>query len=277
MSHVSPKTNITAPARSELPVERTSLADLLAPLDELAADSSNFVAGTIGEFERGNKQYKIPRYVFVGPKGGDTPIAIGIFAGIYGDEIEGVRALEKFARILDANPNVATGYCLFLYPVCNPTGVEANTSFSSNGKDLNLEVLRFSSEPEAQILQAELASKQFQGVIKLHVNREETRFQGLARGETLTRYFLEPALLAATDLLGATNVKNLGGFQARDVSYDHYEGGSANPSKVPTTPFEIILETPGQAAPELREAAFVTALRSLLAEYQKFIAYAPNL
>lgn len=274
MTHISPK---GARVERELSPEGRTLKDLLTPLDELAATSSSLVAGDIGQFTRGERLYKVPRYVFVGPKGGDTPIPIGIFAGIYGDEIEGIGALVKLGQILEANPDIATGYCLFLYPICNPTGVEANTSFSSNGKDLNLEILRFSSEPEAQMLQAELAAKQFQGVIKLHVNREETRFQGLARGETLTRYFLEPALLTATDLLGAANAQRLGGFQARDVSCDHYEGSAVNAPKIPSTPFEIILETPGHAAPDLREAALVAALRSILGEYQKFIAYAPNL
>jgi len=188
--------------------------------------------------------------------------------------MEGIGALIKFAQVLEANPDLATGYCLFLYPVCNPSGVEAGTPFSSTGKDLNLEVLKFSSEPEAQILQAELSAKQFQGVIKLHVNREQTRLQGLTRGETLTRYFLEPALLPAIDLLGANK---LGGVQARDGNNDHYEGSGLQVVKEPTTPFEIILEAPGQVARALREAALVAALRSILAEYQKFIAYAPNL
>jgi hypothetical protein len=47
--------------------------------------------------------------------------------------------------------------------------------------------------------------------------------------------------------------------------------------KVRPRPFEITLETP-QAAPNyLKEAALVAALRSILARYREFIAYAPNL
>jgi hypothetical protein len=42
-------------------------------------------------------------------------------------------------------------------------------------------------------------------------------------------------------------------------------------------PFEIILETPVTPPEYLKELAFVAALQTILLEYSKFIAYAPNL
>jgi hypothetical protein len=42
-------------------------------------------------------------------------------------------------------------------------------------------------------------------------------------------------------------------------------------------PFEIILETPQSPPTFLKECAFVIALKTILDEYRKFIAYAPNL
>ena len=49
------------------------------------------------------------------------------------------------------------------------------------------------------------------------------------------------------------------------------------PPKVRPRPFEIILETPAAPPEYLKEYAFVAALQTILAEYRKFIAYAPNL
>ena len=258
-------------------VQRRSIHELLAPLDQLAAKSANLVARPLGHFERDGRRYEIPRYVFVGPQGGDAPIPVGIFAGIYGDEPEGVWALVKLAQLLEAHPQLATGYCLFLYPACNPTGLEAGTALSSRGKDLNLELLKISAEPEVCLLQAELAAQPLEGIIKLHTNAQSSTFYGLVRGETLTRQLLDPALAAATELLPGAEAARIEGFRARDVSYDYYEGGLTNPPKLSPRPFEVIFETPGQVPAYLREWALVAALRSLLSEYRKFIAYAPNL
>ena len=56
-----------------------------------------------------------------------------------------------------------------------------------------------------------------------------------------------------------------------------YEGVLRAPPTVRPRPFEITLETP-QAPPNyLKEAAFVAALRMILARYRELIAFAPNL
>lgn len=257
--------------------ERHSVAELLAPLDRLAAKSSHLMARPVGQFERDGRAYEIPRYIFLGPQGGDVTIPIGIFAGIHGDEPEGAHALVKLVQLLESHPELATGYCLFLYPVCNPTGFENGTAFSSRGKDLNLELLKISAEPEAQLLQKELRAQPFEGIIKLHTRAASSTFYGLVRGETLARQLLDPALAAAAELLPIADHAHIQGFRARDVSYDHYEGGLTTSPKIPTRPFEVILETPGEVPAYLREWAFVLALRSILTEYRKFLAYAPNL
>ena len=60
-------------------------------------------------------------------------------------------------------------------------------------------------------------------------------------------------------------------------SYEHYQGVLSAPLKARPRPFEIILATP-QAAPQYQqERALVAAMQTILAEYQKLMAYAPNL
>jgi hypothetical protein len=257
---------------------RRSIADLLAPLDSIAAHSPNLVANHEACFEAGGETYTLPRYLFVGPAGGDTPIRIGIFAGIHGDEPEGVRAVIQFLKLLEAKPELAAGYYLSFYPVCNPAGFEDGTRHSRSGKDLNREFWGNSNEPEVRLLQAELVSRSFNGIISLHTDDTSNGFYGIVRGATLTKHLIEPALRAAEKFLPRDKRSIIDGFQARDgVIRDAYEGVLSAPPKVRPRPFEIILETPQSPPTFLKECAFVIALKTILDEYRKFIAYAPNL
>lgn len=257
---------------------RRSIADLLAPLERIAATSPNLVANHDARFEVDGESYELPRYLFVGPRGGDTPIRIGIFAGIHGDEPEGVHALVQFIKLLEAKPELAAGYYLSIYPVCNPTGFEDNTRFTRSGRDLNREFWNNSSLPEARLLQAELQSRSFQGIIALHTDDTSDGFYGFVRGATLTKHLIEPALRAAEQFLPRDERPVIDGFNARNgIIRDCYAGVLSAPPKVRPRPFEIILETPVAPPEYLKQCALVAALQSILVEYNKFIAYAPNI
>ncbi len=259
--------------------QQRSISDLLTPIDTLlAAESVNFVGQAALDFESRGESYEIPRYLFLGPKGGDAPLRIGIFAGIHGDESEGVYALVEFLKILEANPELAAGYSLSIYPVCNPTGFEDDTRNSRRGKDLNREFWKNSTEPEVRLLQAELGTRSFHGIISLHTDDTASGFYGIARGATLTKHLVEPALRAAEKLLWRDERPIIDGFQARNgIIHNAYDGMLSAPPKVRPRPFEIILETPKAPPAYLKQAAFVAALQIILFEYRKFIAYAQNL
>ena len=257
---------------------RRSIGELLAPLDKIAATSPNLVANYEAHFDLNGKRYDLPRYLFVGPRGGDTPIRVGIFAGIHGDEPEGVHAIVQFIKLLEAKPEFAAGYYLSFYPVCNPTGFEDGTRFSRAGKDLNREFWKNSSQPEVRLLQAELVSRSFQGIISLHTDDTSDGFYGFVGGATLTKDLIKPALQAAGKFLPRDGRPVIEGFSARNgIIRDSYDGILSAPPKVRPRPFEIILETPATPPEYLKELAFVAALQTILLEYNKFIAYAPNL
>jgi len=275
---------VPAPAAAPVPAittvpARRSIADLLAPLNRIAANSPSLVANHDARFLSGGQVYSLARYVFLGPKGGNDPIRIGLFAGIHGDEPEGVYALVQFLTLLDLNPELAAGYCLFVYPVCNPTGFEDRTRHARNGKDLNRQFWTESNEPEVNLLQLELEEHAFQGIISLHTDDSSHGFYGFANGATLTKHLIEPALLAAEPFLPRNEDETIDGFPAREgiIRDSCYPGVLSAPPKVRYRPFEIILETPQAAPAYSKEAALVAALRTILARYREFIAYAPNL
>ena len=260
------------------PPPRRSLADLLAPLDQLAKESANLLVNRDARFEVEGEAYVLPRYIFIGPKSGDAPIRIGVFAGINGDEPESAYALVRFVKFLEQYPEVTAGYCLSLYPVCNPTGFEDNTRRSRRGKDLNREFWNNSAEPEVGLLQADLVSRSFHGIISLHVDDTCDGFYGIVGGATLTRHLIEPALHAADTFLPLDQRARIDGFPARNaVVRDSFPGILRAPPLVRPRPFEIVLEAPKDRPAYLTEWAFVAALQSILVEYRKFIAYAQNL
>lgn len=257
---------------------KRSVADSLGSLDRLATTSPNFSKSRGRLIEVNRESHELPRYLFLGPKGGGDTIRVGLFAGVHGDEPEGVHALTQFMALLDREPDLAKGYCLFVYPVCNPTGFEDRTRHSRRGKDLNREFWRGSKEPEVEVLESELATHSFHGIISLHTDDSSHGFYGYAHGATLTRHLIEPALTAAEQFLPRNGNETIDGFRARNgIIRGSFEGVlRARPGARPR-PFEIILETPQAAPTYLKEAAFVAALRTILLKYRELMAYAANL
>jgi murein peptide amidase A len=274
---MSTMTENTRPLLQPASLHKRSIANLLAPLQRMAATSPNLVVQNVGQFEQDGETYELPGYVFVGPKGGDEPVRIGLFAGIHGDEPAGAYALVQFLSVLDRHPELATGYCLFVYPVCNPTGFADNTRHSRRGHDLNREFWKNSSEPEVRLLEQELSKHNFHGIVYLHADDTSHGLYGFAHGATLTKHLIEPALKAAEEFLPRNHDPIIDGFNARKgIIRESYQGILSAPKTKPR-PFEIIFETP-QAAPQYQqEKAFVVALQAILNEYRKMVAYAPNL
>lgn len=271
-------TKSEANARETALMPKRSMPELLAPLERIAKASPGLIANHGAHFENDGQTYEVPRYLFIGPKGGGETIRIGIFAAIHGDEPEGAHALVQFLALLEREAELAAGYCLFAYPVCNPVGFENRTRHSRRGIDLNREFWRGSNEPEISLLQSELVAHCFHGIISLHTDDSSHGFYGFAHGATLTANLIEPALQAAEEFLPRNGNEMIDGFRARNgVIRDGYPGVLSAPPKVSPRPFEIILETPQAAPTYLKEAALVAALRSILTQYRQFIAYAPNL
>jgi len=252
---------------------RRSIGRFLQPLLNLAGVQADF----LGSFEVNRQKYCLPRFTFRGPNSSD-PIRIGVFAAIHGDEPAGAFAAARFLLELAKQPALAENFHLQVYPICNPTGFEDNTRQSRRGRDLNREFWSSSAEAEIEILEHELRTGRFNGIIQLHADDTSEGIYGFVRGHTLTENLLRPALCEAGKILPRNVNATIDGFAARDgIIYDHYDGVLAAPSKMDLVPFEIILETPHQAPMELQIEAVVVALRAILTEYRRLISFAANI
>jgi hypothetical protein len=253
--------------------KRRSIQQFLEPLSGFSGVQMEF----LGSFEQDDGKYSLPRFTFRGPNS-DDPIRIGIFAAIHGDEPTGALAAAKFLSEVSAHPEVAENFLLHVYPLCNPSGFEDNTRHSRSGKDLNREFWKQSAEPEIAILESELRSQRFNGIIQLHADDTSEGLYGFVRGHTLTENLLRPALFEAGKVLPRNVNATIDGFAARDgIIYDHYEGILTAPARIEPVPFEIIFETPHHAPMNLQVEALVVAIRTILSEYRKLISFAADI
>jgi protein MpaA len=256
----------------------TPLVAPLRELDLLATRSEYLFRKPIGQFESGGRVYQLPRYVFLGPRGGGDTIRIGLFAAIHGDEPQGALALASFAETLNRNPALARDYALFLYPVCNPTGLEDRTRSSRSGKDLNRQFWHESTEPEVRFLETEIWTHAFDGIINLHSDDTSRGLYGFVNGAVLSKHLVEPALRAAEQYLPRNHEATIDGFPAcAGVIQECYGGVLQAPAGLSPAPFEITLETPHHAPVELQVKAFTAALESILEGFRSLISVAQNI
>jgi len=264
--------------RKQVIADHRATETLVAPFEELAQRSHYLIRKPMPAFESNGQRYTLPRYLFLGPKGGGDVIRIGIFATLHGDEPEGALALTRLVAALEKNPDLAQGYALFIYPVCNPTGFQDNTRHSRAGVDLNREFWIGSPHPEVQALETEVWTHAFHGIVTLHSDDTSHGLYGYVNGAVLSEHLLEPALRAAEIYLPRNRRRTIDGFPARrGVIYSSYDGVLRSPAGLNQPPFEITLETPQRAPLHLQVEAFAAALQTILLEYRYLMAVAQNI
>lgn len=254
------------------------LRRLYWPFIGLAEQSPTLRSEVAGEFICDGRRYTLPRFVLRGPSTGGPLLRLGLFALVHGDEPAGAGALERLLVHLVAEPALATGYELSVYPVCNPTGYEDGARCNRAGFDLNREFWRDSPLPEIRILEHELRTRAFDGLIALHADDTCEGSYGYSHGRTLDDALLRPALVAAERVLPRDGRATIDGFAAREgIICDCFPGILAPPPERTSRTFNLIFETPAHAPLEEQIAANVAALHAILATYRGFIAYAQDL
>jgi hypothetical protein len=250
----------------------------LTPLETVAEHSTHFIGGTLGQFESDGRTYRLPRYIYLGRKGGGDTVRLGIFATVHGDEPEGALALTRFVNLLESQPEIAQGYALFLYPVCNPTGFEDRTRHSRSGKDLNREFWTQSPELEVRYLEQEICLHSFDGIVTLHSDDTSDGLYGFVSGSVHSENLLEPALREAGQFLPRNHKRVIDGFPARrGIITAGYPGVLKSLPGLRQPPFEITLETPQRAPLHRQIDAFAAALKTILIEYRYLMAIAQNI
>ena len=219
----------------------------------------------------------VPKLVCKPSRGQDT-LKVGIFGGLHGDEEAGTHAAYEFLRWAWNDPEELQDYEIHVYPICNPSGHRLGTRNSWSGLDLNREFWHGSIEPEVRYLENELRREKYDAIISLHSDDESDGLYGFASGALLSEQVLQPALDAASLVLPLNRNHLIDGFLAtQGVIKEAYLGILSAPPEQKPKPLEIVFETPALAPMNQQIEATVIALKTILAEYRRLLAYAPNL
>ncbi len=258
--------------------ERRKLEDLLGRLPKSSLSTGNLFYSPLPGFERCGRAYQIPKYVFIGPPGGESYVRLGLFGGIHGDEAAGAEALIELLASLSKDPQPASGFELFVYPVCNPTGYEDDTRWPRGGTDINRDFWRKSSQPEVKLLEEQLHALKFDGLISLHADDTSDGTYGYVGGAVLTKHLLEPALVAAEKFLPRNRTGQIDGWSAADgIIEDAFPGSLVAPPIQHPRPFEIVFETPQLADHNSQVQANLAALFAIFKAYRTLQAHAANI
>lgn len=246
---------------------------VLSQLDGICHFPENFFQGE--SLREGDVE--ICKYIFCGEGKWEHLLRVGIFAGIHGDEIAGPLCLPRFVEALQKDPEIARGYVIFIYPICNPSGIYAGTR-ERDTWDLNRLFWKNTDIPEVRLLEAEIRELRFDGFIALHADIDSPGMYGFVKGAELTREVLKPALAAAEKHLETNRDNSIDGFDAYEgVITTGYPGILGAPPGTNPMPFEIVLETPGKAPVESQIQANVAALVAMLKAHREFISFAQDL
>jgi hypothetical protein len=254
---------------------RKNFRDTLAPLQKPKAP---WLPARLGSWSIGPNDYSLEQYLFVGPRGGGDYFRVGIFAGIHGDESAGVFAAIRFLQELAQNPDLARGYEVYVYPICNPSGFEDATRHSRSGRDLNREFWLGSREPEVELLERQIRTLRFDGLISLHADNDSGGLYAFALGAQVTQHVVEPALRAAERVLPRNCDATIDNFTARNgLIRQGYPGMLCAAPEARPRPFEIVFETPHHADLERQIEANLIFLRHALDQYLQLQAIGQDL
>jgi murein peptide amidase A len=266
---------LTAAALSDQP---QASQQLLKPLLDLSKKSDSLVVGSIGQFLVGRKMFQIPRFVFMGPTGGGDTIRLAIFAGFHGDEPEGAEALVALLQELENTPKPATGYHIYAYPLCNPSGFVARTRHNPSGKDLTGQFWSGSAQPEVYYLERELGVHRFHGAISLQTKHHPGGFLVDTQSVILNRALAQPAFQAAQRFLP-------GGLSQSVAHPDLPQALASTPmpdfltatNELKPAPFELHIGIPKHAPQPSQIYGTVGALKSILDSYRSLLSIGQNL
>lgn len=254
------------------------LRALLGPLFELAEGCEALIGTVAGSFVAQGRRHLIPRFLFSTAGAHSETIRLGIFAGLHGDEPAGCEAAVGFLADLVANPELARGYDIVVYPVCNPSGYLRGTRTNEAGLDLNREFWRESDQPEIHILEKELRQHRFHGIITLHSDDTCDGLYGYSHGRLMNEVLLRPALQDAARILPLDTRSRIDGFPANGgIIRECFCGILSAPPDQAEQPFDLIFETPAREDHRAQVEASITALHTMLREYRPYIAYGQNL
>jgi hypothetical protein len=243
---------------------RRSVRELFMPAFELCEEAPEVIGQICGTFERAGERHGIARFL-VAPSYWEQrrpEERIAFVGGLDGRDEVGPRLLLSLLERLALDLEPPYNLLPIVYPVANPAGYEAGTALPPGGADLTRENWSRSRQPEIAILEKEVRSCHFQGLVLIQETDAETPSVAL-HDSTLQFRRVLCALSAAAGVVPER--VEFGGTLADD-------GATAVFSDLPESPWLVSLRIPRAALHQahLAEDAleFLTAFLGFYARRQ---------
>ena len=167
---------------------REFLEHILAPAFACAETSASLITSRHLARLRG-RAYEIPKFLFLGQRGGGEPIRLALFAGFEPGQNETVTALTTLLLDLEAAPGGARDYALFGYPVVNLRGFDETPAPLS---DFERRFAKDSADEDVQFFKVELRRWFFNGLITLRTDANSSGLYAAVRSEIIADQVIKP-------------------------------------------------------------------------------------
>jgi hypothetical protein len=167
----TPNANYPASAIPQPPRSETRASKVLRSLDQLSQKRDHLYSTRIRTGGHRTSS-QISRYVFEGEQMRGTPIRIGVFAGLRGDDSVGPGAVASFLEDLVALPQLGDSLRIYAYPVVHAANFEtATSSFQLSECIINQIGCKVLSSESYQI-EREIFAIAFDGIITIRLADE---------------------------------------------------------------------------------------------------------
>jgi hypothetical protein len=247
------------PATPQYPRSETGAAKALRSLDQLSQQSNHLYSTRIlTGVNRTSSQ--ICRYVFEGDQWRGTPIRIGIFAGLRGDNTVGPGAVARFLEDLVALPELGESLRIYAYPVVHAASFEnATPSLRRSEYIINQIGCKILSSENYQI-EREIFAIAFDGIITIRLEDEIKNFKVGISDARLDDVLVRPILSALKPFL--PNVE--GGVSG---SRRFLTAGNGLKRK----PFELTFQVPSSGWSGLHSIGLRIALHTVVDCYRRYV------
>jgi hypothetical protein len=246
----------TATPKYQEPELRVS--KLLRPLDQLSESRQHLYTTRI--LTRGHRaSSQISRYVFEGEQTRESPVRIGIFAGLRGDDEVGPAAVSMFLADLVALPHLGDDLRIYAYPIVSAVDFEARDTYSRPSQYIINQTGCETLSSETYQIEREIFAIGFDGVISIRVDDGIETFQVGISDHCLHNVLVPPILSSLEAFL--PNIEDCDGGSGRSLTAG---------IRLKRKPFELTFRVPKSGWSGLYAMGLRIALHTAVACYLSY-------
>jgi hypothetical protein len=240
------------------PRPESRVSKVLRPLDQLSESRRHLYTTRI--LTRGHRaSSQISRYLFESEQTRESPVRIGIFAGLSGEDEVGPAAVSMFLADLVALPHLGNDLRVYAYPIVSAVDFETRTSCSQPDQYTISQTGRETLSSETYQIEREIFAIGFDGVISIRIDDGIETFQVGVSDRCLHDVLVRPILSSLEPFI--PNIEDC-------------ESGTGRPLtagiRLKRRPFEMTFRVPSSGWSGLYAMGLRIALHTVLSSYRAY-------